>query len=695
VAENSLPGTLGWGEMKLNNNIEGFASATSVEAGDTLSFYVNTTAEQFDIAIFRLGYYGGVGARLVQEVHGLARLVQAAPQRDPWTGLASCSHWVVSFQLVIPSDWVSGIYMAKLVRTDDGGTGLIYFVVREHGREKKSALLFQQSVNTYQAYNAHGGKSLYHHNSDTCQTLSAGPRAVKVSFDRPITLDPFGPNQFFLTDFPFVYWLEAQGYDVSYCTNIDMHRAGKAGAPNTLLGHRAILLVGHDEYYSQEMRDALLAARDAGVHIGVFSANTGYWRVRLEPDPITGTPDRVLCCYKTTESGEPDPISPTGTWRDPETTAEPEGSWVGVQYVGNNGHYFFPIRVSAEQSRDAVFRHTPLAHLQPNQYAELGSKLVGWEWDAAIGANAAPANLQILAASPVFGNVLEDAGSRYKFGQAVSHMTRYVAPSGAQVFAVGTNQWGWGLAVFDVDARVRQITCNVLADMGVFPATPDAALIFDEGAPMPHPTEANQPRHEYRDGTQTELAFLLASPHSHVGETFATQIATLAQSPSSPTISNLIVQAAATQVTIQWTTSEPTAGQVWLRIAPAASDYKLSVVFGLSLPVVGVGVSPSYGLTHSVQLQQLDPNQTYYATIAATTPLRQVTFLIDQRVETAKGSILDSAKYTLRTWYRALPCWIRQNTTTWAVAMATLTGVLAGAVMWRVRRLRQLRKLRR
>ena len=691
LAENALPGSPDWPITKQQGDIEGFASATSVAAGEMLTFCVNTSAPTFDLLIYRTGYYNGVGARLIEEVRGLRGVQQPAPKRDALTGLHSCSHWSPAHQLSVPGGWVSGMYFAKLIRPDTGGEACVYFVVRS--ATNQSAILFQQSTTTYQAYNPHGGKSLYHFNSDVCQTVSAGTRAVKVSFDRPYAHALYGPNHYFLSDFPFVYWLEAQGYDVSYCTSLDTHASGKPNAQNLLLGHKVFLSVGHDEYWSQEIHDAVLVARDAGVNLGFFSSNTSYWRVRFEPDPATGKPDRVMCCYKTTESGASDPISPTGTWRDPETVNRPENSLIGMQYIGDNDLYFSPLRISAAYAQDRIYRHTNLPQLQPGDYADIGHRLIGWEWDAVVDNGHTPSGLQVLAESPVFGNVLDDYGRTYLIRKATHQITRYVAASGAQVLAVGTNHWAWGLAVFDPDARLQQITCNMLADLGAFPATPDQSLVSSSLLNVDPPTakkDAPKERHSYQNGTQLTFDFLRVTPHSKYGETLA-HFSEALPNVAEPTIRNVQVTAVNRSVTLQWETDIPTAGQVWLRVMPKKLDYRLSAEQGWSMPLAGVGVSEPYNTQHKIELPWLDLNRTYYATLAAVDAKQRVAILSEQRIETAKGSIFNSVLLTMRTWYRSLPCWLQDKGLVSAVVSGAALAAVTGVITLRTRRWRENR----
>jgi hypothetical protein len=306
-----------------------------------------------------------------------------------------------------------------------------------------------------------------------------------------------------------------------------------------------------------------------------------------------------------------------------------------------------------------------------------------------------PSGIQVLASSPTFGNMLDDFGRTYLIGQATHQMTRYVAASGAQVIAAGTNQWAWGLGIIEPDVWLQQITCNILADMGALPATPDATLNFDRPEAI-----ATQPRHHYQDGTQAAFDFLRSTPHSKYGETLTelTELSDFAEplpdveSPGLlPTIRDVQLFAAERSVTVQWETDVPTAGQIWLRTTPQKADYRLSAEQGWSLPMAGVGVSEPYSTHHRLVVPWLDRNRAYFATLAAVDPRQRVALLSELRIETAKGSILNSAVFMLRTWYRSLPCWLRDNGLLSALVSGAALAAIVGAITWRAKRWRALR----
>jgi fibronectin type 3 domain-containing protein len=218
-----------------------------------------------------------------------------------------------------------------------------------------------------------------------------------------------------------------------------------------------------------------------------------YWRIRFEPSPGTGVPDRVLVCYKDTKGGGLDPNGPTGTWRDPAGANRPENALIGEQYVGDKFDTFYPLVVSAAEGKDRVYRYTPLQSQPAGSSTSIGQSLIGWEWDARASNGSEPAGVKTLATSPVNGNIEQNYGNSYTVGPAVSNVVKYTAPSGALVFATGTNHWDRGLAynadgVGEPDLRIQQITANVFADMNVLPQTPSAGLQFDASAKPPAPT---------------------------------------------------------------------------------------------------------------------------------------------------------------------------------------------------------------
>jgi hypothetical protein len=682
VAENCKEGTSDWHIDRIQGDIEGFVSATSVAPGGKLDFFINTSAKQFNLSIYRSGYYGGKGGRLVYTTD-LQGQAQPACQSNHALGLVNCGNWSKSYSLGIPKDWVSGVYLAKVVRPDTRGENYMVFVVREG--YPKSDIVMQLSVTTYQAYNFYGNKALYSSLSfDYCPTVTNAPRAVTVSFDRPSSLGFLAENTYFWTDFPMVYWLEAQGYDTGYITDVDTHRFGTAGNVNELLDHRVFLSVGHDEYWTQEMRTAVAAARDHGVHLGFFSSNVSYWRIRFEPNPLTGQPDRLETTYKTTESGIPDPSGiPTTTWRDPAGANDPENSLVGIQYVGDNDVRYFPLQVSTEQARDPLYRNTGLQNMEPGTFAKIGKHLIGWEWDAATDNGRQPATLRILAESPTVGSILADAGRQYNYGTAHADVSRYTTPAGTIVFAAGTNYWSWGLAIYEPNPVIQQITYNLFSDMGVQPASPASTLILDgKGAPP-------QGRQDFvaRDSSlRSEIESFM-----RIWEVPDFALATDVESPYvilkstdsvMPRVSNIQVRPGSDSAVISWDTDQPTIGQVWLGFYSGPVDWSVTTEAVGAKPIAAEAVSEKPLSHHEFTLSGLLPNTSYFFHVAATGASGQSVVSAEGSFGTqASGSISLQAKRYLRPTFRQIKCgWDDRQWT--FVGLGGLCILIVGGLGW-------------
>ncbi len=367
ACENSKPGTP-QSQWDINgagsSNIQGFATDMSVNVGGTISFKIKTPARSYRLDIYRMGYYQGNGARLITSILPSATLPQTQPAciKQSSTGLMDCGNWAVSASWTVPSTAVSGIYFAKLVRTDGtSGSSHIVFVVRNDASH--SDLLYQTSDTTWQAYNDWGGNSLY-------DGTAPDGRAWKVSYNRPFNTRGDSAEDFvFNAEYPAVRWLEANGYDVSYFSEVDSDRSGAL-----IKNHKVFLSVGHDEYWSGNQRANVEAARSAGVNLAFFSGNEIFWKTRWESS-IAGpsTTYRTLVCYKETQDEEIlDPLDPptwTGTWRDPgfgqpTDGGRPENGLSGTIFMVN-GPRNDSIKVPASFSKLRFWRNTSVANAEP------------------------------------------------------------------------------------------------------------------------------------------------------------------------------------------------------------------------------------------------------------------------------------------------------------------------------------------
>jgi hypothetical protein len=284
--ENAKPGALDWQLTRVRPDgggfrspwIEGYCSKQSVKAGESIDLMISTDPPRpFSVEVFRMGYYGGLGARLVTTIGPLEGKAQPVPEPGE-KDLHEC-RWEASASLTIPEDWVSGVYLGRLTTVpaaedEPYWQSYVVFIVTD---DRPADILFQCSDNTWQAYNRWPNNySVYTHPKG-----NQGPWA-SVSFDRPygreaqfegVVNDPltFGSGEFLPFEFPMAYWLEQHGYDVTYCSNSDMV------SPDRGLKCKAFISIGHDEYWDIRQFRSVEAMRDAGVDLLFLSGNSVCW----------------------------------------------------------------------------------------------------------------------------------------------------------------------------------------------------------------------------------------------------------------------------------------------------------------------------------------------------------------------------------------------------------------------------------
>lgn len=269
--------------------IEGYVSKASLRAGESLDLTVSTNPPApFQVDIYRLGYYGGLGGCHYMTLGPFDGKVQPDPPIGP-ERLRECQ-WESCTTITIPKDWVSGVYLGKLSLLKGREQSYVIFIVRD---DRKADVLFQCSDNTWQAYNRWPSNFALYDDGKYEWALKPG---IRVSYDRPYgkycqILDaPLsqGSGEFLLWEFPMAFWLEREGYDVTYCSNTDVH-----ADLGCITRARAMFSVGHDEYWSLEQFNNVKAARDAGVNLAFFSGDTCCFVSPFSPS-ATGQPHRTF-----------------------------------------------------------------------------------------------------------------------------------------------------------------------------------------------------------------------------------------------------------------------------------------------------------------------------------------------------------------------------------------------------------------
>lgn len=440
IDENAKPGTSSWRiPAGTRKGIAGYADHISAKAGETIKLFVKTRSPSFHVEAYRLGYYQGLGGRLIWTSSEVASARQPRATVDPVTYMVRAP-WNQSLQVPITSAWVQGTYVLKLV-SSAGGQTYIPFVVRNDA--STADLVIQAEATTWQAYNRWGGYSLYKGHDGGFAT-----RSRVVSFDRP-----FGGRGAagLLHELPFVVLVERLGLDVTYWTDVDLHQR-----PELLKNHSSLVSLDHDEYWSTRMRDGITAARDSGVNLAFFGGNAIYRHIRFEASPLGS--ERVMVSYKTA-SEDPlfgiDDAEVTSSWRS-GPVPRPESDILGAMYACADAHADLVV----DEADNWVFAGTGVVD------GGTIPDLVDMEYDRIHPEAPTPANIQILAHSPILCKGVPD----------YADMTYYTAQSNAGVLNASSQGWVKALRCGDpvqtdtCDARAVRITQNVLDAFSVGPA---------------------------------------------------------------------------------------------------------------------------------------------------------------------------------------------------------------------------------
>ena len=323
-----------------------------------------------------------------------------------------------------------------------------------------SDIVFQTSDETWQAYNGWGGDSLYGGNGPSTGTPGA---AFAVSYNRPIvTRDSIGTyagpqDSLFGAEYSAIYWLEENGYDVSYISGIDTATQG-----SLLLNHKVFMDAGHDGYWTDSQLANVQAAAKAGVDLAFLSGNEIFWQTRLTPSIASGaSPNRTLVSYKDTHfNQEVDPSgTATGTFQDPRfgTAPMPSNEVSGTLFQVDQNSDTSPITIPYGQTQLRFWRNTSVAQTAPGQTASLESSLLGYEWDASPDNGYMPAGLVYLSsttvAEPTAYNT--DWGSIDTAGTATNNLVEYPRPERAARSCSGQARYS-GHGAFPTNMTMRR-----------------------------------------------------------------------------------------------------------------------------------------------------------------------------------------------------------------------------------------------
>lgn len=386
--------------------VQGWFDSTSATCGDDVGLHISGNGAPVKIKVFRMGYYGGAGARLITEATTKAIPVYGVSEITPSPESTVLTRWPVAWNFKIAADTLPGQY---LIRLDDRVGASTFVPLTVFDPEADSKITFVSSVLTWQAYNQWGGYSLYKGPNKRRNT-----RATVVSLDRPYDGD--GSGQFRYMEFPVLKLAEKLGIDLNYLTDINLDKN-----PSSLLNTDSILFGGHGEYWTTNMRAALRAAINRGVNLVSLGGNAGYARPRLQSN------DRQMVMWRSSrlDPNRNDPHLATTSWRD-SPIRRPESKLLGSQYIGLgvDGNYTIP-------HRDR-WPFTTMTH------PDLLKNIVGREVDSPLY-SVGPA-VEILASSNI----------TFHNSPVTVMATYYTNAKNAGVIDISTN--GWTCAIDDVCA---------------------------------------------------------------------------------------------------------------------------------------------------------------------------------------------------------------------------------------------------
>ena len=466
VAQNKLPGTTSW---KITGNsatggISGFANLTYAKMGQAVTLYVSSSSATFQVFAYRMGYYGGTGARLIWTSANLEGVRQPPCTVAKPVNMVSCDNWSPSLKVTISNAFVQGDYLFKLV-SSSGAQSYVPLTIWDPA--STATYVVKNDVLTWQAWNPYGGYDFY-------TGLGKCPpnhyplctRARTVSFDRPYAYGN-GAGDFLGNEYPLVYWAEKHGLDVTYWTDQTVVQH-----PTLLADHKAILSLGHDECWSLRERTAVENANHVnGLNVIFFGASAMLRHVRLQSSPLGSLREVVdyRNSYKDPLYHSGNPLEVTGnTWSAPPANW-PESRFVGESYGGYLMNGVAPKSFVVYDASSWIFAGTGL------KKGQAVPGVLASDFDSFKESNPHPSNLQILGHSPLSSGQVQTNIGPSKDG-LYSDMTYYTDPaSGGGVFDSGTNNWINSLSSCNAiqtcpSKTLRRITGNLLKLFGTGPS---------------------------------------------------------------------------------------------------------------------------------------------------------------------------------------------------------------------------------
>ena len=380
----------------------GFLIPNSILPGEPVKIYATCPKGTFTLQIFHMGYFGGVGAELIDRTSPIPCSIQSAAQVNPITRMHE-DEWNVS-TILKTGNLRPGFYLIRIT-AKNGHQSFMNLVVRNQSMAHR--LVISIPTLTDAAYNLWNGTGAYGspHNMDE--------HARVVALDQPNS-ESFGTGKYLLNVQPVVEIADRLRLNPAYVTDVDI-----ATKPNLLEGATALISGGHDEYWTLEERQSVLKARDAGTNLLFLGANVEYWRVRLN-DSTLGI-NRRMEIYKS-------------RYEDPnkgELTIQFRTLHLAESVLTGQMYRCFPATGLFTIAKPDLFIYQGL-HLK---IGDTFAGIIGPEVDNAPNSNSFRGRFVLAAKSPV------TCGKHKLKPNAYSSFFYGISPSGAGTISVGTMDW--------------------------------------------------------------------------------------------------------------------------------------------------------------------------------------------------------------------------------------------------------------
>jgi hypothetical protein len=384
------------------------------------------------IEVLRVGWYGGAGARMLWESGPIKLKQQFTPSTRSLNRMIE-TKWPVTTEFTIGKDWTPGLYL--VTSYNSAGEMESYAPLILRAPLASSPILLVNSTITWATYNTFGGRSAYTGPIDPTRE-----RSTIVSMDRPLmgsAIRHIDRDAIALTQY-----LESQGIAADQVADTDL-----SNTPSIIKHYNALIFGGHPEYMTHNEFHAIIAARNLGINLAFFGANTAYWQVRLSPSP----------------SGEQRHVT---IYRD--ATLDPVTSPDQLTIQFSDKRINTPAALFTSERTSGVHVSGTMNLVQAPKWLKIpsGAALTGWSYNSEIDSldNSSSGNP---TAKIIFSGKFHFLNGSNKTLQPnvrnyEAQTIWYHTPSGSAVFVAGINYWSCELTTSCTEAQLSPANRAIL-----------------------------------------------------------------------------------------------------------------------------------------------------------------------------------------------------------------------------------------